>query len=127
MADRKLIDEKAKIFFEELWSQDDFWALETSAFEKKRYEALLSMINDRHYKNALEIGCGTGTFTRLLSNIVEDIVALDISSTAIDRARNYNTGNGKIDYRVANIMELDLRNERKWDLVIMSETVYYLG
>src|SRR5206468_2131690 len=29
--------------------------------------------------------------------------------------------------RVANIMDFDIRNEGRWDLVVMSETIYYLG
>lgn len=110
-----------------MWSHDDFWSLETSEFEQKRYHSILSIINDRRYNRALEIGCGTGTFTRLLSTIVDEVVALDISSTAIARAKSASKGVGKIDYRVANIMEFNLRSEGKWDLIIMSETIYYLG
>ena len=127
MTDRNLIAKKARNFFEDLWKSDDPWSLETSQFEKDRYESILTMINDRHYERALEIGCGSGTFTRLLPSFVNEVVALDISATAIERARNAGNSNNAIDYRVANIMEYDVRKEGPWDLVIMSETVYYLG
>jgi hypothetical protein len=32
-----------------------------------------------------------------------------------------------VDYRVANIMDYDLNKGRPWDLVVMSETICYLG
>jgi SAM-dependent methyltransferase len=76
---------------------------------------------------ALEIGCGAGAFTRLLASIADRVVAFDIAPTAIARARAMGAGLGAVDLRVANIMEYDPRAEGPWDLVVMSETIYFLG
>ena len=32
-----------------------------------------------------------------------------------------------VDFRLANVMELDLAREGTWDLVVLAETAYYLG
>jgi predicted TPR repeat methyltransferase len=127
MIDQKLVGEKAKDFFEDIWSHDDHWALESSEYEKRRFETILSMICDRRYNRVLEIGCGRGTFTKFLSTLADEVVALDISNAAIDRAQTSKSGGGVINYQVANIMEFDLRSQGQWDLIVFSETIYLLG
>jgi SAM-dependent methyltransferase len=124
--DHREIHRKAEAFFEELWKRGDPWSLETSAFESTKYERQLDVLRDRRYRRALEIGCGNGCFTRRLAGIADHVVALDISSRAIDQARAA-TGAGAVEFRVANIMDSDLRAEGSWDLIVMSETIYYLG
>jgi hypothetical protein len=32
-----------------------------------------------------------------------------------------------VDFRVANIMDYDVRADGPWDLIVLSETIYYLG
>jgi hypothetical protein len=34
---------------------------------------------------------------------------------------------GEVDFRVANIMRFDIEGEGPWTLVVMNETIYYLG
>ena len=125
MNDHKLIHEKARAFFEDLWKPGDPWKLESSEFEQAKYERQLAILNGRRYSRVLEIGCGAGHFTRSLACIADQVVAVDISPTAIARARTRGLEN--IDFRVANIMDYNLRTESSWDLLVMSETICYLG
>jgi SAM-dependent methyltransferase len=125
MAESKITHEKAKAFFEDLWKRGDPWDLESSAFEQAKYERQLAMLKNRRYSRALEIGCGAGHFTRSLAQIADQVVALDISPTAIARAQAI--GLETVDFRVANAMNHDLRAEEPWDLLVMSETICYLG
>lgn len=125
--EHRLINEKARTFFEELWKQGDPWELESSEFEQAKYVRQLGMINDRRYTRVLEIGCGAGRFTQLLSTTADRVVAIDVAPTAIGRALNTGTKPGAIDFCVANIMDYDFRAEGSWDLIVMSETIYYLG
>jgi len=124
---RVLIDRTARDFFERLWTQGDPWELESSEFEQQRLARLLATLDGRRYQRALEIGCGRGAFTRHLARIADHIVALDIAPTAITAARTIAVGPGIADFRLANIMQYDVRAEGPWDLVVMSETIYYLG
>jgi predicted TPR repeat methyltransferase len=126
-AGRARIDRKARDFFEDLWKQGDPWELDTSEFEQQRLARLLATLDGRRYQHMLEIGCGTGSFTRHLARIADHIVALDIAPAAIARTQTTAVGPGIVDFRLANIMEYDVRAEGPWDLVVMSETIYYLG
>jgi SAM-dependent methyltransferase len=125
MSDRTLVNEKAEAFFEDLWKRGDPWKLETSEFERAKYESEIATLRDRRYARVLEIGCGAGCFTRSLARIADQVVAIDISPTAIARARA--TGVDSVDFRIANIMDYNPRPEGPWDLVVMNETICYLG
>lgn len=124
--DRARVGDRARHFFDSLWNQGDYWKLETSAFEQARYARLMELLGDRRYSRTLEIGCGAGAFTRLLAGVSDHVVALDVSPAAIERARERSTG-GSVEFRVANIMETALEEESPWDLIVMNETIYYIG
>ena len=117
--------EKAQSFFEDLWKRGDPWELETSEFEQAKYADEISILAGRRYGRALEIGCGIGSFTRLLTGPCDSILALDISPTAIARA--HERGLHAVEFREQNIMHFDLERERPWDLIVLNETIYYLG
>ena len=123
---RKERDEQAKAFFEDLWRRGDFWQLESSEFERARLARLFAVIADRHYGRALDIGCGIGTFTRQLAGLAQEVFGLDVSDAAIHRARR-ELPDRRVQFRQANIIEYDVRSEGPWDLVVIAETVYYLG
>lgn len=127
MHDREGTNEKARGFFDEIWRDGDFWQLETSEFECDKYSRQIKLLGDRHYGRVLEIGCGSGYFSRLLTALADKVVALDVSSLAIARARALSTDAERIDFRVVNAMEFDPVGEGPWDLIVMSETIYYLG
>jgi len=127
MIEREQISFKARAFFEDLWKRGDPWEFKTSDFERDKYARQFAMLQGRRYARALEIGCGNGCFTRLLAGIADRTVALDISPTAIEQARTAAGGVGAVDFRAANIMDYDPHAEGPWDLVVMSETVCYLG
>jgi SAM-dependent methyltransferase len=117
---------QSRKFFEQLWSQGDPWELQTSRFEQERYAHLLRVLAGRRYARVLEIGCGVGTFSRQLASIAESVLAIDISPIAIDRARAESDLRNVV-FRAANIMDYDVRAEGPWDLLVLAETIYYLG
>ena len=43
------------------------------------------------------------------------------------RARAAQSDLKQVEFRVGNIMDYNLREEEPWDLIVMSETVYFLG
>jgi|SRR5215212_1983222 len=127
MTEREIISQKTHAFFENLWKRGDPWSLESSEFEQSKYMCQLAMLGGRRYARALELGCGAGWFTRLLARIADKVVALDIAPSAIARAHDLGIDPKVADFRVANIMDYNPHVEGPWDLVVMSETIYYLG
>jgi SAM-dependent methyltransferase len=127
MNDREQTGARAQAFFDALWKRGDYWQLESSPFEREKYAHELGVISGRRYARALEIGCGAGAFTRLLADTVDHLIAVDISAIAIERGRALLVGRPSIEFRVANVMATDLAEQGPWDLVVMNETIYYLG
>jgi SAM-dependent methyltransferase len=118
---------KARAFFDDLWAESDPWRLDHSELDQRRYGRQLELLSDRRYRRALEIGCASGSFTRRLAALCDDVVAIDIAERAIDTARAAGSEEDNVEYRVANAMELNLEREGSWDLVVFAETAYYLG
>jgi SAM-dependent methyltransferase len=127
MNDRELLAEKAQSFFDELWSQGDYWELERSELNQASFACQRSLLDDRRYGRVLELGCGAGLFTSQLAEISDRVVGLDVAPAAIEQARARGLDPSTVEFRVANVMDYDYRAEPPWDLIVMSETIYYLG
>ena len=125
--DRSVAGRTTREFFESLWAEKDPWDLETSALDQQRYARQLELLGDRRYPRALELGCGAGSFTRHLSGVCDSIMALDVAESAIARAQDGPFEPASVEFRVADIMEFDVEAEGPWDLVVLTETAYYLG
>jgi SAM-dependent methyltransferase len=118
---------RAKIFFEELWRKGDPWAFDGSQFEHARYDALVKELGAQRYGRTLEIGCGSGSFTKRLLTLSDEITAIDVSSAAISKAKERFGGADQVDFRVVNAIDYDPVAEGPFDLVVLTETIYYLG
>jgi 2-polyprenyl-3-methyl-5-hydroxy-6-metoxy-1,4-benzoquinol methylase len=110
--DRERLAKKARSFFEEIWSEGDFWQLERSKLNQASFACQRSLLDDRRYRRVLELGCGAGLFTRKLAEIADEVVAIDVAPSAIEQARTL--GLESVDFRVANIMDYDPRSEGPW-------------
>lgn len=76
-------------------------------------------------KTALDIGCGTGEFSRLLAQRVETVVALDLSSKMIEVARHRSSQFSTINFQVTDVMEWDFPIE-KFDVIVSIATLHHL-
>jgi SAM-dependent methyltransferase len=126
MSDRELASTATR-FFEDLWSKGDFWELERTGLNQASFACQKALIDNRRYRRALELGCGAGLFTAQLAEISDHVTAIDVAPSAIEQARARGLDPGAVDFRVANIMDFDYHAEQPWDLIVMSETIYYLG
>ena len=117
-------DRNGASFFDTVWRQGT-WSSDANPLNARRFDRMAEFLADRRYQRALEVGCGDGEFTRRLSGIADYVLGIDVAKEAIERARRCPAN--RIDFRVENVMELDLRTEGPWDLVVMSETMPYLG
>jgi len=70
-------------------SYDDY-----AAVQRKCAEKLIGLIGEKPFSSILEIGCGTGIYTRLLHDRYGDaeITAVDISEKMVEIAREKLTG-----------------------------------
>ena len=119
--------DRMRIFFEQLWRKGDPWSLETSQFEHSKYARQIELVADKRLDRVLEIGCGAGAFTALLAQQADRLIAIDISPAAISIAKRRLGPLTSVEFREANIMEEHISSLGSWDLIVMSETIYYLG
>jgi SAM-dependent methyltransferase len=112
-------------YFEEMFQGDtDPWDLESSAYEAAKFEASVAALGGRHYRRGFEIGCAGGTLTRRLAPWTADLLAIDISATALERARKRCEGLTQVRFaRMA--FPRDTPDEPPFDLMVMSEVAYY--
>jgi len=74
---------------------------------------------------ALEIGCGTGAFSRLLARRFRRVLALDLSPRMIETAKEQSRQYPNIDFQVADAMTFDLPSEH-FDCVASIATLHHL-
>lgn len=74
---------------------------------------------------ALEIGCGLGDTAEELARRGFDVLAFDVSATAVDRARQ-RFPRSRVDYRVADLLRLPDDFAGAFDLVVECYTLQVL-
>ena len=88
------------------------------------YEYLMRQLPAR-IENALEIGCGSGGFTRLLASRARRVVALDLSPEMVRLAKARSAGYSNIEYRLGDVMRLSLPAE-EYDCIVSIATLHHL-
>jgi SAM-dependent methyltransferase len=108
-------DEYRRIF-ENFYEREDPWGVRTNLREQYRYFVALNYI--------LDVGCGEGHFTNKLIKLGTKIVGVDISETAIRRAKKLYGNN--ITFIRGDICEIQMPEEF-FDLIVCLEVLYYLS
>ncbi|MGY1618343.1 glycosyltransferase [Geodermatophilus sp. SYSU D00691] len=109
--------------FESLFAADaDPWKY-TTEYERTKYEQTLELIPNGPIDDAIELGCAAGHFTTLLAPRVTRLVAADISSVALDEAKERCHAHPNVEY-----LQLDVGSDElpgQYDLVVCSEMLYF--
>lgn len=98
----------------------DPWRTENAPYEDCKRADLLSLLRER-YTSILDVGCGTGTLTRLLAQR-GPVLGVDASAVAIEHARR--AGGTGVSYEAADLTTAELGGP--YDLIVASEVLYYL-
>ena len=111
-------------YFEGLYAADpDPWRFESSTYERDKYDATLAALGDERARNALEVGCSIGVLTRRLASRCDHLLAVDVSATALDRARQRCAGLDNIDFQLLQVPRDPIPG--RLDLIVLSEVAYY--
>lgn len=111
-------------YFDRLYAEtDDPWSFATSPYERDKYDATLAALPRLSYQAGLEIGCSIGVLTHRLALRCADLLAVDISMAALERAKERNADRPQARFACMNLpAELP---EGRFDLIMLSEVVYY--
>lgn len=76
-------------------------------------------------KTILDIGCGTGEFSRLLAKRTDRVVAIDLSPNMIEVAKQRSRQYTNIDFQLADILQWEFPVEQ-FDAIVSIATVHHL-
>ncbi len=116
-------DPKYQKFVKLFEKKSDPWSFSTSAFEKARFDKMLTLAKVVPHQKILEVVCAEGHFTKKLLTISRDVTAIDVSKEALVGAKKRAPG---AKFVQTSIDDYDL-NRKKFDLVVASEVVYYIA
>jgi ubiquinone/menaquinone biosynthesis C-methylase UbiE len=89
---------------------------------KRRVDLLSSVLHDGHH--ILELGCGTGYFTRELAKLSIQITAIDISPDLIEEARK-EVSSVRVDFQIQNAYQMTCENNL-FDAIVGSSVLHHL-
>lgn len=122
MTDRPSLRMPRDYLADQYLATPDPWGFVTSGYERQKYDVVLSAIGDRH-RNAIEVGCSVGVFTRRLAGRCDHLLAVDIAETALDAARRRCGDLPQVEFRQT-VFPADLPDDR-FDLVVLAEAGYH--
>jgi SAM-dependent methyltransferase len=112
-------------YFERMFAgTPDPWGFESSPYERAKYAHSIAALGGRHYGHAFEIGCANGVLTRQLAPHCDDLLAIDVSDTALASARGRCGDLPEVRFARMSFPG-DVPTEGSFDLIVLSEVAYY--
>lgn len=104
---------------EDIWN----WSSPAGILRKQRRIGLFNTFIGEG-KKVLEVGCGTGLFTQGIANSNNQVVALDISSELVEKAKK-RTSENKIKYIIGDACNTGF-SDKSFDYIIGSSVLHHL-
>ncbi|MFN0115815.1 MAG: glycosyltransferase [Paracoccaceae bacterium] len=109
-------------YWEDIFATEDPWTYD-NPYETLKYEQTLDAVAGRP-RRALELACAEGHFTRRLAGRVGQLLATDISPTAVSRAGERCGGLTNVSFGVLDMIRDPLPGGM--DLILCCEVLYYV-
>lgn len=103
----------------------DPWDFESSAYESAKRRETLCALDGRHFTHMFEVGCATGVLTADLSRHCDRLTAIDVSTTALERAQARLASTAHVEWLRGAVP--DDWPDARFDAIILSEVLYFLS
>ncbi len=106
------------------------WAAGSSrySYQRLKYDSLVGLLpKGRRFRRGLDIGCGTGLLTERLAARSDEVLGIDISTVAVERARERVAGLPGMRFAQGDLLALGPRYDHGFDLVVVADAIYYLA
>ena len=113
-------------YFEAMYqAAPDPWGFTERWYERRKYAISLAQLPAERYRSAFEPGCSVGVFSRLLAPRCDALLSCDLAGAAVQAAAQ----------RTSDLPQVRVEQReipRQWpsgrfDLVVLSEVLYYFG
>jgi SAM-dependent methyltransferase len=112
-------------YFEAIYARDaDPWGFESRWYETRKYGLTLTALPRERYARGFEPGCAMGVLTEQLAKRCDALVAAEAVATVAERARQRVRAWPGVEVRELAIP--DAWPEGTFDLIVLSEVLYYL-
>jgi len=102
----------------------DPWGLESRPYEAAKFADTIQSLGQRRYVSAFEVGCAGGSLTLRLAPLCQSLLAVDVSETALERARQRCAHLPQVRFDRM-VFPATLPEGLAPDLVVLSEVAYY--
>jgi trans-aconitate methyltransferase len=113
-------------YFDAIYTSDpDPWRFATSPYERSKYAATIAALPQPRYVHAFEVGCSIGVLTAELAPRCDALLAVDAAAAPLNVAKRRCA-----QYAHVRFEQMFVPNqwpEQAFDLVLLSEVVYYLS
>jgi SAM-dependent methyltransferase len=113
-------------YFEAMYdAAPDPWGLAERWYERRKYAISLALLPARRYRSAFEPACSIGVLTESLARRCDRLLACDVAAAAVRAAQRRTNSMPHVRVERREI-------PREWpagrfDLIVFSEMLYYLG
>ncbi|WP_296244317.1 MULTISPECIES: class I SAM-dependent methyltransferase [unclassified Psychrobacter] len=115
-------------YFDALYNDNsDPWQYQTRWYEKRKRDMCLAVLPQAKYANAIELGCGNGVFSELLARRCQAMLSIDGNHQAVQLAKRRLAESTHVKVIQGVIPDVLTTNKSSFDLVIISEILYYLS
>lgn len=89
------------------------------------YHSYLLNLAPSDCRLALDVGCGTGQFARLLAGRSAQVLGVDLSPVSVDMARSRSVNFSNLEFEVANVLTWDAGGET-FDFIVSIATLHHV-
>ena len=103
----------------------DPWSFEDRWYEQRKYAISLALLPDARYRSAFEPGCSVGVLTGMLASRCDALLSCDLAAAAARAAAGRTR-----DLAYVRVEQRDIPRDwpaGRFDLIVFSEILYYLG
>jgi cyclopropane fatty-acyl-phospholipid synthase-like methyltransferase len=113
-------------YFDALYAADpDPWNFAASPYERAKYTLTLNAMPKPRSRSALEVGCSIGVLTHSLASRCDSLLAVDAAQAPLIEARRRCADLPSV--RFEQMFVPDQWPDEVFDLILLSEVVYYLS
>jgi SAM-dependent methyltransferase len=112
-----------RVFFEYKYRTPDPYGARAQA-ERDKFDHAFALLRYTSFDVGLEIGCGEGVHTWRVAERCRRVLAIDLSSRAITRARRNNAARRHLEFATLDIVGDAIPGQ--YDYIFCAETLYYL-
>lgn len=108
---------------------NDPWASASPRYryQRRKYDGIVALLPQQdRYRRSLDLGCGAGLLTDRLMEHSDEALGMDISEVAIGQATQRAAGRPGLSFRQGDLLDLDPALDRRFDLVVVADALYYL-